>query len=53
MIKALGFHKAPKNTTRGVVAIRKDGKVLAHMAGGPDATVEAVKPIVKENAEKL
>jgi peroxiredoxin Q/BCP len=51
LIKALGFHKAPKSTTRGVTAIGKNGKVHALMTGGPDATVEAVRPIVKEVAK--
>ncbi|KAB8670406.1 hypothetical protein FH972_026319 [Carpinus fangiana] len=51
LIKALGFHKAPKSTTRGVTVIGKDGKVHVLMAGGPDATVDAVRPIVKDVAK--
>jgi len=50
IIGAIGFHKAPKNTTRGVFAVDKDGKVLIAEAGGPDATVDAVKKLVAAKA---
>lgn len=46
IIGAIGFHKAPKNTMRGVFVVDKNGKVLAAEAGGPDATVNAVKKLV-------
>lgn len=38
--------KPPKGTTRGVVVIDKEGKVLAADAGGPAATVEIVRKLV-------
>ena len=48
----MGFKKAPKGTTRGVIVIEKveaepgKGKVLAAEAGGPAATVEVVRNAV-------
>lgn len=45
---AIGFKKAPKGTTRGVFCIDKKGKVLLRQAGGPDATVEAVKELISK-----
>lgn len=47
LIKAIGFKKAPKGTQRGVFVVNKDGKILAVEAGGPAATVEVVKGVVK------
>lgn len=38
--------KPPKGTTRGVVVIDKEGKVLAAEAGGPAATVDVVRQLV-------
>ena len=48
LIAALGFKKAPKGTTRGVFAVDKAGKVLLAEAGGPAATVDAVKQLVAD-----
>ncbi|KAK5127395.1 hypothetical protein LTR85_006734 [Meristemomyces frigidus] len=48
LISAIGFKKAPKGTTRGVFVVDKSGKVLAAEAGGPQATVDVVKAVVKE-----
>ena len=48
LIQAIGFKKAPKGTTRGVFVVDKSGKVLAVEAGGPQATVDVVKAVVKE-----
>ncbi|EMC96948.1 hypothetical protein BAUCODRAFT_130247 [Baudoinia panamericana UAMH 10762] len=48
LIQAIGMKKAPKGTTRGVFVVDKSGKVLACEAGGPAATVEVVKGIVKQ-----
>lgn len=47
LISALGFKKAPKGTTRGVVVIEKSGKVLANESGGPAATVEIVRKLIQ------
>lgn len=46
LIAAIGMKKPPKGTTRGVVVIDKDGKILAAEAGGPAATVEVVRKLV-------
>lgn len=46
LISAIGMKKPPKGTTRGVVVIDKEGKVLAAEAGGPAATVEVVRTLV-------
>ena len=46
LIGAIGMKKAPSGTTRGVFVVDKMGKVLVAEAGGPAATVEAVKKIV-------
>ena len=48
LIQAIGFKKAPKGTTRGVFVVDKSGKVLAVEAGGPQATVDVVKAVVKK-----
>lgn len=47
LIDRLGLGKAGSATTRGVVAINKDGRVVASAAGGPRAGVEAVAPVIK------
>ncbi|KAI9883931.1 MAG: folylpolyglutamate synthase [Watsoniomyces obsoletus] len=46
LIKAIGFKKAPKGTTRGVFVIDKQGKILAAQPGGPAPTVEVVRKLV-------
>lgn len=46
MIGAIGFHKVPKGTTRGVFGVDKQGKVLLRQAGGPDATVNAMQKLL-------
>ncbi|KAJ9658110.1 thioredoxin peroxidase dot5 [Coniosporium apollinis] len=48
LIKAIGMHKPPKSTKRGVFVVAKDGKVLAAEGGGPAATVEVVKKVVED-----
>ena len=45
--------KAPKGTTRGVFVVNKDGKVLAAEPGGPAATVEVVRKLLKGNAQSV
>lgn len=40
--------KAPKGTTRGIFVVDKEGKVLAAESGGPAATVEVVRKLVRE-----
>ncbi|KAI1817419.1 AhpC-TSA-domain-containing protein [Poronia punctata] len=46
LIGAIGFKKTPRGTTRGVFAVDKAGKVLLAEAGGPAATVDAVRKLV-------
>lgn len=46
LIGAIGMKKAQSGTTRGVFVVDKGGKVLVAEAGGPAATVEAVKKVV-------
>ncbi|KAL4899175.1 hypothetical protein BDW74DRAFT_189529 [Aspergillus multicolor] len=46
LIGAIGFKKLPRGTNRGVFVMDKAGKVLILQAGGPDATVEAVRQLV-------
>ncbi|KAI2640228.1 AhpC-TSA-domain-containing protein [Xylaria nigripes] len=46
LIDAIGFKKTPKGTTRGVFVVDKTGKVLVAEAGGPAATLDAVKKLV-------
>ncbi|KAL7909074.1 thioredoxin-like protein [Trichoderma velutinum] len=48
LIDAIGLKKQPKGTQRGVFVISKEGKVLVAEAGGPAATVDRVKALVKE-----
>jgi hypothetical protein len=43
--------KPAKKTKRGVIAIRKDGKVVVATRGGPQVTVDAVKKLVDEALE--
>jgi len=47
LIKAIGMHKTPKGTKRGVFVVDKAGKVLAAETGGPAATVDVVKNLVE------
>ncbi|KAL8802568.1 MAG: hypothetical protein Q9182_003733 [Xanthomendoza sp. 2 TL-2023] len=60
LITAIGMRKAPKGIVRGVFVVSKAGKVEAVEPGGPAATVEAVRGLVKgagissgENAGKV
>ncbi|OPB43994.1 hypothetical protein A0O28_0023120 [Trichoderma guizhouense] len=48
LIDAIGLKKQPKGTQRGVFVVNKEGKVLVAEAGGPAATVDRVKALVKE-----
>ncbi|RAL16561.1 thioredoxin peroxidase DOT5 [Aspergillus homomorphus CBS 101889] len=43
LIAALGLKKMPRGTLRGVFAINKQGEVLLHKVGGPDATFDAAR----------
>ncbi|KAJ9196793.1 hypothetical protein DTO166G4_631 [Paecilomyces variotii] len=52
LIGALGFKKSPKGTLRGVVVVDKAGKVLISEAGGPEATVNAVRALVKSKPDE-
>ncbi|KAL9006422.1 MAG: hypothetical protein Q9188_000827 [Gyalolechia gomerana] len=59
LISAIGLKKMPKGTTRGVFVVSKTGKVEAAEPGGPAATLEVVRKLVKnaglsssENVEK-
>lgn len=47
LVESLGFKRAWKSTRRGVIVIDKSGKVLTSMIGGPNATVEAVHPVLE------
>lgn len=49
LITAIGLEKAPSGTTRGIFVVDKSGKVLAAQAGGPAATVEAVKKLIQSD----
>ncbi|KAL7955732.1 thioredoxin-like protein [Trichoderma compactum] len=48
LVDAIGLKKQPKGTQRGVFVVNKEGKVLVAEAGGPAATVDRVKALVKE-----
>ncbi|KAL8835352.1 MAG: hypothetical protein Q9170_003341 [Blastenia crenularia] len=48
LISAIGMKKAPKGTTRGVFVVSKTGKVEIAEAGGPAATLEAVRKLVQD-----
>ena len=50
LIAAIGMKKAPKGTTRGVFVVDKRGKILASKAGGPAATVDVVRKLVRAPA---
>jgi len=50
LISSIGFKKGT-STTRGVFVISKEGEVLARVAGGPAATVDVVKGLVKDGEE--
>ncbi|RMX91290.1 hypothetical protein D0867_15023 [Hortaea werneckii] len=47
LIRAIGYKKAPKGTTRGVFVVDKQGRVLVSEAGGPKETVEVVRRVVE------
>ena len=49
LIAAIGMKKSASSTTRGVFVVEKTGKVLVAEAGGPAATVAAVKKIVVDS----
>ena len=51
LIEAIGMKKSGSGTTRGVFVVDKQGKVLAAEAGGPAATVQAVKKLVVNEGE--
>ncbi|KAL9060628.1 MAG: hypothetical protein Q9162_000579 [Coniocarpon cinnabarinum] len=54
LISKLGFGKAGgSGTTRGVVVLDKDGKILAWMTGGPQSTLDAVKGLMSKSEAKL
>jgi len=53
LISAIGMKKAPSGTTRGVFVVNKEGKVLIAKAGGPAATVEAVKALVTGSSSTM
>lgn len=48
LIDAIGFKKVPKGTQRGVFVVKKQGKVLGVEAGGPAATVDAVRKLISD-----
>ncbi|KKY14515.1 putative disrupter of telomere silencing protein [Diplodia seriata] len=50
LIRAIGLAKPgnAKGTVRGVFVVDKSGEVLAAEAGGPDATVDVVRELVKK-----
>ncbi|KAL0263339.1 thioredoxin peroxidase dot5 [Diplodia seriata] len=50
LIRAIGLAKSgnAKGTVRGVFVVDKSGEVLAAEAGGPDATVDVVRELVKK-----
>lgn len=52
LIGAIGMKKAPKGTTRGVVVISKQAKVELSFAGGPAATVDAVRNLISNSTEE-
>lgn len=48
LISAIGMKKTPSGTQRGVFVVDKAGKVLVMEPGGPAATADRVKKLVKE-----
>ncbi|GAD95462.1 disrupter of telomere silencing protein Dot5, putative [Paecilomyces variotii No. 5] len=52
LIGVIGFKKAPKGTLRGVFVVDKAGKVLISETGGPAATVDAVRALVKSKPDE-
>lgn len=46
LASALGLDRGGREPIRGVVAIGKDGRVIASTAGGPNATLESVAPLL-------
>ncbi|KAI4264208.1 MAG: hypothetical protein L6R42_000674 [Xanthoria sp. 1 TBL-2021] len=49
LIAAIGMRKAPKGIARGVFVVSKAGRVEAVEPGGPAATVEVVRRLVKSS----
>ncbi|KAL9131029.1 MAG: hypothetical protein Q9217_000915 [Psora testacea] len=49
LITAIGMKKSPSGTTRGVFVVDKSGEVKAAAPGGPAATVEVVRQLLKAN----
>ncbi|KAL8853222.1 MAG: hypothetical protein Q9221_001956 [Calogaya cf. arnoldii] len=49
LISAIGMRKAPKGIVRGVFVVGKGGRVEAVEPGGPAATVEVVRKLVKSS----
>ncbi|KAI4099282.1 MAG: hypothetical protein LQ339_006074 [Xanthoria mediterranea] len=49
LIAAIGMRKAPKGTVRGIFVVSKAGRVEAMEPGGPAATVEVVRRLVKSS----
>ena len=47
LVGALGLDKGEREVQKGVVAISKDGRVLASTIGGPNATLEAMTPVLQ------
>ncbi|KAL8674284.1 MAG: hypothetical protein Q9168_001351 [Polycauliona sp. 1 TL-2023] len=47
LIAAIGMKKSPKGTVRGVFVVTKDGRVEAVEPGGPAATVDVVRGLMK------
>lgn len=52
LVNALGFRKPPKGIRRGVIVIKKSGEILVSMTGGPNATIEAVYPLIEASESK-
>jgi thioredoxin-dependent peroxiredoxin len=48
LIGAIGMKKEGSKTTRGVFVVDKSGKVLAAEPGGPAATLDVVKEVIKK-----
>lgn len=49
LIRALGLHKHPNSTRRGVVVLDRSAVVQAYTQAGPAATLDAVQEWVKEH----
>jgi peroxiredoxin Q/BCP len=49
LIESIGMKKSPKSTSRGVFVVDSEGMVLAVEQGGPEATVDIVRGLVKKD----